>query len=288
MKKNVWIWAVVLCWMLCVMPAKADAIWEPNDNFYHDHYEDCEYVNRNFTANGPDGEVIVYKSPENPKVVDTWKNGFKAYISFVYTDEEGNEWGIYENFETDVKGWVPMAYMKVVYDGISFTEEYGESFVEDGGAFPAEYAGQTVYCFTYPGAKSSFEMKMPEVEEEMPEYARTFTDEQGLVWGHIGYFRGVRDRWVCISDATATFEELYPDGGPVRGEEVAQETLVSEEADKEDISDDNNNDREESADEDNERIEPERDKGLIGLVIALVVAVTGATGGALAWLKKSK
>ena len=115
-------------------------------------------------------------------------------------------------------------------------------------------------------------------------YARTFTDEQGLVWGYIGYFRGVRDCWVCISNATATFEELYPDGGPVRGEEEVQETPVPEAADEED----NKAHNERNAEEDNERIEPERDNGLIGLVIALVVAVTGATGGALAWLKKSK
>ncbi len=278
MKKSIWVWAVVVCWMLCVMPAKADAIWEPSDNFYHDHYEDCRYINRNFTANGPDGEVIVYKSPENPMVVTTWENGFNAYISFVYTDEDGNEWGIYEDYETNVKGWVPMAYMKVVYDGISFTEEYGESFVEDSAVFPAEYAGQTVYCFTYPGSESCFEMRMPEVEEDMPWYARTFTDEQGLVWGYIGYFRGVRDRWVCITNATATFEELYPAGAPVRGEEPEEAPAQKTEDDSKD----------EEQNEDEERIEPERDKGLIGLVIVLVVAVTGATGGALAWLKKSK
>lgn len=283
MKKNAWIWAVVVCWILCVMPAKADVIWEPSDTFYHDHYEDCRYVNRNFTANGPDGEVIVYKSPENPMVVTTWENGFNAYISFVYTDEDGNEWGIYEDYETNVKGWVPMAYMKVVYDGISFTEEYGESFVEDSAAFPAEYAGQTVYCFTYPGSESCFEMRMPEVVEEMPMYARTFTDEQGLVWGYIGYFRGVRDRWVCITNATATFEELYPDSAPVKGEESV-ETPVQKTED--DSMEKGQNDREENDGE--ERIEPKRDNGLIGLVVALVVAVTGVTGGALAWLKKNK
>lgn len=282
MKKSAWIWAVVVCWILCVMPAKADAIWEPNDTFYHDHYEDCRYVNRNFTANGPDGEVIVYKSPENPTVVATWENGFHAYISFVYTDEDGNEWGIYEDFETGVKGWMPMAYMQVVYDGISFAEEYGDSFVETYEPFPEELAGQTVYCFDYPGAKNAFEMRMPEVEEEMPWYARTFTDEQGMVWGYIGYFRGVRDRWVCITNATATFEELYPDGAPVRGEKPEETPMPEEDAEEESKS----ADREEDGDD--ERIAPERDGGLIGLVIALVVAVTGATGGALAWLKKRK
>ena len=284
MKKSVWIWAAVICWILSAMPVKADVIWEPDDNFYYEHREDCRYVNRNFTANGPDGEVIVYKSPENPKVVDTWENGFKAYISHVYTDEEGNEWGIYENYETDVKGWVPMTYMKVVYDGISFSEEYGDSFVETYEPFPEELAGQTVYCFSYPGAKNAYEMRMPDVAEEMPMYARTFTDEQGMVWGYIGYFRGVRDCWVCITNATATYEELYPEGGPVRGEEV-QETPVPETADEENNKAD---DERNAGNEEDERIEPEKNNGLIGLVIALVVAVTGATGGALAWLKKSK
>ena len=187
MKKCAWIWAVVICWMLSAMPAKADAIWEPNDNFYNEHREDCKYVNRTFIANGPDGEVIVYKSPENPMVAGTWENGFKAYISFVYTDEDGNEWGIYENYETDVMGWVPMAYMKVVYDGISFAEEFGESFVEESGVISEEYAGQILHCFAYPGAKSSYEFHT-EGMNEMPPYQYTFTDEQGLEWGYVGYF----------------------------------------------------------------------------------------------------
>ncbi len=293
MKKRVWIWAVVIGWILSVMPAKADAIWEPNDNFYHEHHEECQYVNRNFTANGPDGEVIVYKSPENPKVVDTWENGFKAYISFVYTDEDGNEWGIYENYETDVMGWVPMAYMKVVYDGISFAEEFGESFVEESGVISEEYAGQILHCFDYPGAKSSYEFHTEGINE-MPPYQYTFTDEQGLEWGYVGYFYGVRRVWICISNPTATFEELYPDGAPVRGEEEVQETPATQEGNPEENPAAQESNQDESGAEgernasDGERIEPKRDGGLIGLVIALVVAVTGATGGALAWLKKSK
>lgn len=282
MKKSVWIWIAAICWMLCVMPARADVIWEPDDNFYYEHQEDCVYVNRSFTANGPDGEVFVYKSPENSKVVTTWENGFKAHISYVYTDEDGNEWGVYEDYEADLTGWVPMAYMEVVYDSISFAQEYGQSFVEENAVFPAEYAGKTIYCFVYPGSKSSFEVKMPDVAEDMPWYDKTFTDEQGLVWGHIGYFRGIRNCWVCITNATATFEELYPVEAPVRGEEE-KETPVSKEDSEEQDSDDVR-----ESDEDDERIEPKKDNGLIGLVVALVVAVTGATGGALAWLKKSK
>jgi len=74
-----------------------------------------------------------------------------------------------------------------------------------------------------------------------------------------------------------------------REEQSAMEEKKPEETpapEKDDEEESKRDDREEDADD--ERIAPERDGGLIGLVIALVVAVTGVTGGALAWLKKKK
>ncbi len=289
MKKNVWIWAVVACWILCVLPVRADVIWEPyHDSFYQENARSCEYLNRYFTADGPDGKVIVYESPENPTVVATWENGFKAYISFTYTDEEGNVWGVYDDSQSGVNGWVPMAYMVVVYDYISFQEEFADSIIEESGTIPDTYVGQTVRFWKYPGAKGFFEIPMPENADSMPQYSKVFEDETGLQWGYIGYFRGTKNCWVCLTNADGSLEELYPEGVPTVG---AQESVESSTVDEEGIvpkEDLTSSDASADEEEDTYRIVPKTDNSLIGLVIGLVVAVTGATGGALMWLKKRK
>lgn len=300
MKKNVWILAVVACWMFSALQVKADVIWEPyHDDFYQENMESCEYLNRTYTADGPDGKVIVYESPKNPTVVTTWENGFKAYISFTYTDADGNVWGVYDDSQSGINGWVPMAYMAVVYDYISFQEEFADSITEESGTIPAVCAGQTVRFWKYPGADDYYEMNMPEDAESLPQYSKMFVDEAGQQWGYIGYFRGTKHCWVCLANTDGSLEELYPDGAPERGGQNVADNISSEEegiVPKEDAAQEGDkNDASASGIQSftdvssgTERIEPEKDNGLIGLVIGLVVAVTGATGGALVWLKKGK
>lgn len=287
MKKSVWILAVAVSWILWTLPVKADVIWEPyNDNFYMDHSGDCEYINRSYTANGPDGEVIVYKSPENPTVVTTWENGFTAHIYYVYTDKKGNEWGIYEDHQNNISGWVPMAYMTVVYDYISFQEEFADRITEESGVIPAMYAGQTVNFWSYPGSQNSFTVNLLEETEALPQYSSVFVDDEGNQWGYIGYFRGIRHCWVCLANATGSFYDIYPNGAPEVGKQEADDTQIAEEIVPGEDSEPTVSAENEETEED--RIEPEKDNGLIGLVIGLVVAVSGATGGALVWLKKGK
>ena len=92
--------------MVSVLPVSADIIWEPEDMFYNDHASECTYVNRAFTANGPDGIVIVYKNPESPQKVTQLENGTVIYISYTYQDSDGILWGIYENTNAKKTGCV--------------------------------------------------------------------------------------------------------------------------------------------------------------------------------------
>lgn len=49
----------LLCGLLtvCLLSAAAlaDVIWEPDDDFYRQHSEDCEYLGRSYYVNGPEG-----------------------------------------------------------------------------------------------------------------------------------------------------------------------------------------------------------------------------------------
>lgn len=279
MKKITGIFAVMVCWILCMLPVRADLIWEPyDDNFYTKNRESCQYINRNYTADGPGNKVIVYKSPENPTVLETWENGHVAHIYYTWTDKSDTVWGMYNNWETDETGWVPMAYMDVVYDYICFEEEFGDSIVEETIAIPGEYAKKSIRGWSYPGAETCLEISMPDNEENMPQCSKGFVDEEGRKWGYIGYFQGIRNIWVCLDNPVADIDTLYPESLPLRGEQMSEESTLSEE---ETLS-------EENTLPDEEHISPSADGGTIGLVIGLVLGVCGATGGVLVWMKKKR
>lgn len=254
-----------LCVLLCTFSVRADVIWEPMDAFYEEHSSECDYVNRTYTTDGPDGVVILYESPESAKVVMTWENGRKVSISFTYEDERGILWGVCEAEQT---GWVPMEYMKVVYDSISFKEDYGDQIVSQDGGLDEQYRNETVYFWKYPGADNYNSMSLQDWEY-LPEYSGVYTDEAGHSWGYIGYYYGLRSVWVCLDQPTADRDGLYPDGAPQIGKEDDQEP-------------------QDSVKKEAERIVPQTDSRMVLVVVILVLLVVLATAVLLVILKKRR
>lgn len=222
MKRLKWFWGGMICCICCLLhafPAKADVIWEPEDSFYQKHASECTYVNRVFTANGPDGVVLVYHSPELPIVVEKWENGSRECISFTYKDSDGIVWGY-------CRGWMPMEYMEVVYDSISFAEEYADQITKENGELDSKYLGKEIYYWGYPGAENGYALTVG--SEYTPGYSGVFTDEEGNIWGNVGYYFGRKNFWVCIDKPEADYEQLYPNGGPQRGSASADQGAESE------------------------------------------------------------
>lgn len=224
MKKWFAVLSVFFCCMLWVLPVRADVIWEPRDSFYESHTAECKYVGRTYTANGPKGEVILYESPVSAKKVATWENGHTAYVSFSYEDEKGTLWGVCE--EGDESGWVPMDYMDIVYDNISFAQEYAAEIRKESGTLDERYMDQDVYFWRYPASPASFTMKMT---HHMPEYHRIYTDSQGHTWGNVGYYYGHKDFWVCLDAPDAELGALYPEDAPEIGTSQPEEKVFTEE-----------------------------------------------------------
>ena len=198
--------AATLCCMFGAMSVKADMIWEPMDSFYSEHSAECTYVNRVFTANGPDGKVILYVSPEVPEPVAVWENGYTAHISFTYEDRDGILWGISDDSDGRV-GWVPMDYMEVVYDSIAFREEHAAELVEQAGELEGVDYGEAFYFWEYPGSSVFHDMTMGDYP---PSYYCVYTDERGHSWGCVGYYFGIRDIWVCLDEPGADYAQLFP------------------------------------------------------------------------------
>ena len=216
MKKVIGLCMVLVSLVLCSQTVRADVIWEPQNSFYEKHSNKCEYVDREFMANGPNGEVIVYKSPENAAEIGTMKNGETTWVTWTYTDADGTVWG-YPNRVAD--GWVPMDYMQVVYDYISFEEEHGNEFVEESGFVDEFYMKRSIYLWNYPGSTVFAEIDMTgDWADRLPEYNKTYVDEAGRKWGFCGYYYGQRNFWVCLDDADADYEALYGEDVPETSE----------------------------------------------------------------------
>lgn len=212
--------AALLVWPL---PVRADVIYEPMDSFYEMHRNDCVYVGRSYTANGPNGTVTVYESPESDEVEAVLQNGETVYISYTYS-ADGVNWGCCDEWNAQITGWVPMDYLELIYDGISFSEEYGDQFVDVNGTLGGAYQGKTIYLWQYPGSKEYGTFDWSGGGDYSLNYSEEYTDAEGNRWGWCAYFMGYKGYWINLDDPTANYETLFPE----RTEETQPRTETPE------------------------------------------------------------
>lgn len=208
------------------LPARADILWEPDNDFYQKH--GCLYVGRNYYANGPEGFVTLYDAPGGSFVEGQYRNGVSLCVYYQYED-----WGCITVFEEDgqVSGWTPLAHLELIYDHISFEEEYAGRIRDYGGEF-ADYSGdaETVCFYPYPGAPAeriSARMELGAnnvldnltgTSENASYISRVFTDENGLTWGYVNYMYGHLESWFCLDE---------PDGESFPVRQIAQAELIA-------------------------------------------------------------
>ena len=191
------LFAALLAMSLAV-PAAADVLWEPEDAFYQSHAEACELLQRNFYTNGPEGYVNFYHSPESSSVTGQMENGAKLYVYWRYED-----WGYVEE-----EGWVALSDLQLIYDYLSFQEEYGDQFlpydVDTYAALLENWEGDTLALWPYPGAEQATYVWQDAADamEALKEYgfSSIFVDEEGYTWGFCAYLYGNRNFWVCLDD----------------------------------------------------------------------------------------
>ncbi|WP_167956099.1 hypothetical protein [Anaerosporobacter faecicola] len=191
---------------------KADVIWEPEDDFYREHTDECTYVNRSYTSNGEKGYIIVYRSPIQNKKIDALINGSTLHVSFSY-DKDGEIWGVinYDKKGDDTvepayaggtTGWVRLEELNVVYDEISFREDHTGQIQSYSGDFDTYEIKEQIYIWTYPGsgeALNKIDKTTWDNKENAPNLSECYTDEDGREWGYVGYYYGMGG-WICISD----------------------------------------------------------------------------------------
>ena len=184
------------------IPAAADVIMEPNNLFYATHREACEYLRvRHYLTNSDAGYVYLYQSPDNALTVRSYPNGEKVALTWLYISPEGEEWGMLG----DESGWLRLADLSLVYDSREFLKDNEAKCLpyEKDSFAPIEGSNASpVLTWTYPGGELR-ERKI--TEGELTEFvSQTYTDENGTVWGYIGYRYGEREFWICL---TAPYDE---------------------------------------------------------------------------------
>ena len=198
-----------------IIPAYADILYIPEDPFLEEYLNESQRMDRSFQALT---EVTVYESPESDKKMGTLAKDEPIFIYYVFTDAQGNQWGYCERYETETytlefSGWLPMAYMELVYDYISFNEDYSDTFLQQTGQLGDEYASETVWFWNYPGSETGETFDMAAwAADYLPEYDTVYQDGEGRSWAYVGYYYGRRHFWICLDDPTSDFAALYPDG----------------------------------------------------------------------------
>ena len=163
-------------------------------------------------------------------------------------------------------GWAPMDYLELVYDGISFEEEYGDRFAAEEGSVGEEYMGKTIYFWQYPGSDVSIDIQLQtDPDGYLPEYHTTYLDKDGNLWGRCSYYMGIKGYWIYLNAPTADFDILYPEG--IEETEPAPTETRAEPV---------------------EEIVPGGNQNVKTITIAAVIAVVAATAVLLILLKRKK
>lgn len=207
MKKLISLALCVLLAAALAVPVLADVIWEPTNRFYFDHYDECTRAEANYEAQT---DADIRNNPQKRASGGTVPAGAVVFVSYAWKG-----WGYVETRYGD--GWVDLSRFRRLYNGADFVADHaGEIVQEDGAVSRAE--NDAIYFWTYPGSgviahtigSGTFDWA-----DYDPAYYAVWTGEDGLRWGHVGYYYGA-EGWICLDEPGA-------DDLPVTGSRYAED-----------------------------------------------------------------
>lgn len=200
-------------------PVLADIIIEPEDNFYKAHDSEMKYEQREYYSNGEIGYMPIYSHPGG-RVIGYSQNGQVFFVTFTYTDPNGQEWGLMEYSKGDEylqsspysgnMGYISLSDTIAVFDSRSFEEEHAQELEKYTGDVSELSEGAVLWTFPRSGIKLA-EMDGEDLDSIVIE--KTYTYPDGQTWGYCGYHYGFRNFWICLSDPANT--ELAAEVPPI-------------------------------------------------------------------------
>lgn len=208
--------AAVFALCLALLPflrlgTSADVIWEPDNDFYYKNADKCEYVNRDYYANGVNGYLELFSEPGGTSLGFA-ENGALFHVQFSY--RQGIEsWGVVTyategkrltpSFEgLDQTGWIRLSDTVLKYDVQSFDDKYSGEFTAYAGDYSELQLDRPIVLWTFPNSGETAG-ELDEIDGDF-QIEKTYRDIDGKDWGYVGYFYGWRSFWVCLTDPAAT------------------------------------------------------------------------------------
>lgn len=199
--------AFLSIFVLSAASVKADLVMEPPNSFYDQHRKECTYLNRAATASV---DTVFWSAPDSLFRKDGPDAGETVYISAVYTDDDGIQWGL----APGKNQWILMADLLLPYTSDEFMADH-EAEIYEGTPFSIP-AGTEIIPWSYPESGNAVGEALRFSD---PLELTTFYDDlDGRQWGYTYYYDyGSRDDiWVCLSDMNNTeipqreVHEMYP------------------------------------------------------------------------------
>ena len=182
-----------------MVPVSADVIIEPRDSFFEKHREECTYVARQYELAGYGGKVTVFTAPGGMNKL-TLDNGLRGTIQFTW-EGKGTTWGYLIYWDDQwIEGWVPMDDVSLVYDSQQFMTDHAGEIVETDPV-PVDFHDAVRYDYPNgPIAAGTDLQEDPDYMTFSEIFTQVYTDENGLRWSYVGYYKGWRESWVCLDD----------------------------------------------------------------------------------------
>lgn len=194
--------AFVFCVIIsCVFASVsfADVIFEPMDDFYEAHRDECNVISANYIVLE---DTSAYKSPSNHKETEKFAQGDAVLIDALYTDSSNVTWGYAEKYDSEGR-WIPMGTLGRVYNASDFVKEYGSAITQNSEKIELP-ASETVRMWNFPGDfDTGWDVYVMEDEPIEDSIIELFTAPNGEIWGHVSYYYANRG-WICISDPQKT------------------------------------------------------------------------------------
>jgi hypothetical protein len=216
---------LAFCLLAMVLPAAADGIWAPIDEYIIANDQSCNEQERPyFFAAGKQGSVTAMKTPLDRRPVNTWPNDTEFRISYV-CGKGKDLWAVVQSVrsqgQTDfteakdgIGGYIPLSDLKPSYDTVDFTKEHAKEIKPfDEKKYNFCKAGEFALWMTpNSGAQIKYvtadevAMLCRMMEESGGVYKRykfggTYTDKQGKRWVEFTY--NYREHgWFCLDQMT--------------------------------------------------------------------------------------
>ena len=166
----------------------ADLIVCPEDDFFKEHDEDCEYVGQLYTAAGDAGVVYVYSSPISNEIVGEIPNGTDIWIDFTYQTKEGVLWGVQTpRRDLSLGQWMNLTEFEIAKTAGDFEREHQDALEPIEQTYTLNEPRGYLTLWEYPGSEH--------IENYIDSWnldpktviwiTKKYTDEAGQVWFYI-------------------------------------------------------------------------------------------------------